>query len=66
MVAENVQVVRTNRVNYVTRPRLFMWLAFAFFVIAAFVGGGIIANHDIQWEWLVAGGLASYVLASLE
>lgn len=43
-----------------------MWLAFVFFVLAAFVGGDIITVHNLTFDWLLAGGAASYVLASLE
>jgi hypothetical protein len=65
MVAADNTQVRT-RMTYFTRSRLFMWLAFALLVIAAFVGGGILINHNLNWEWLVAGAGASYILASLE
>jgi len=57
---------RTRTTMYFTRTRLFMWLAFVFFVLAAFVGGDIITVHNLTFDWLLAGGAASYVLASLE
>jgi hypothetical protein len=46
-----------------TRASIFTWLAFALFVLAALSGGKIILTSD--FDWLLAGGAASFVLAGL-
>lgn len=49
----------------ITRTNLFVIIAFVLFLLAAFVGGGLITSSFFKVDWLVPGGLASYMLALL-
>jgi hypothetical protein len=46
-----------------TRSSVFMWLAFVLLVLASLAGGKIVFTSD--FNWLLAGGLASFVLSGL-
>jgi len=50
------------------RSRVFAWLAFIMLTLAALVGGisGFPTFGFLAYNWLLAGGLASAVLAGLE
>lgn len=53
---------------FFSRSRLFMWLAFIMLSLAALVSGvsGFPTGGILSFDWLLAGGLASFVLAGLE
>ena len=45
--------------------KLFVVVALVLFLLAAFVGGGLITSSALSVNWLVPGGLASFMLSIL-